>query len=408
MFIFAFPKGMFLPMKRNTDKRINTLQWKKLFIAMIFACLCLGAKAQAYTDTLSVTVYFPCGSSNIAKYPANIKSLEDFILQLDSVGQIYVIKPVSLSLTSSTSPEGGLNINRKISRRRGQAALDYLINHSETFREISSAIECQTDELTTNHLRSKTKRTKYPKMRYAKVTLHITGESKEPVVVDVESETCDSIPEETEIIPIIVPSDAVATEPPVIVELPDSLVCRPILFMKTNLLYDLLTVVNASVEVPITDRFTIEGTYVNPWWRDTSNHKTLQIRYGAITPRYYFMNTDEPYTSFFAGLTVGTGKYDLQWTRRGVQGTMWNVSPTFGYSHYIAKRWKMEYSASVGYLQTEYWKYTQVYDTQKYGTIKVKDYPWVSHTLKTVFPVSLNVSIVYTFNHTKRIKHHER
>lgn len=55
-------------MKRNTDKRINTLQWKKLFIAMIFACLCLGAKAQAYTDTLSVTVYFPCGSSNIAKY----------------------------------------------------------------------------------------------------------------------------------------------------------------------------------------------------------------------------------------------------------------------------------------------------------------------------------------------------
>ena len=155
-------------MKRNTDKRINTLQWKKLFIAMIFACLCLGAKAQAYTDTLSVTVYFPCGSSNIAKYPANIKSLEDFILQLDSVGQIYVIKPVSLSLTSSTSPEGGLNINRKISRRRGQAALDYLINHSETFREISSAIECQTDELTTNHLRSNTKRTKYPKMRYAK------------------------------------------------------------------------------------------------------------------------------------------------------------------------------------------------------------------------------------------------
>lgn len=120
------------------------------------------------------------------------------------------------------------------------------------------------------------------------------------------------------------------------------------------------------------------------------------------------MNTDEPYTSFFAGLTVGTGKYDLQWTRHGVQGTMWNVSPTFGYSHYIAKRWKMEYSASVGYLQTEYWKYTQVYDTQKYGTIKVKDYPWMSHTLKTVFPVSLNVSIVYTFNHTKRIKHHER
>ena len=75
---------------------------------------CVSLFRSKSTDTLSVTVYFPCGSSNIAKYPANIKSLEDFILQLDSVGQIYVIKPVSLSLTSSTSPEGGLNINRKI------------------------------------------------------------------------------------------------------------------------------------------------------------------------------------------------------------------------------------------------------------------------------------------------------
>lgn len=411
---------------------LKSMQWKRIFIVAIIM-LCgiavygqtkTGSAAnkridnqditsirtnsvagQVYSDSLSVTVYFPCGSSNIAKEPANLNALGRFIQQLDSVAEIYVIKPISLLLTSSASPEGGLNINRKISRRRGQSVIDYLKSHSNSFSEISTSTACRTEELTTNHLRSKTSRAEYPSMRYAKVTLHITGEAKDAVVVAVEPDSCitpsDSIPAKSETIEMIVTDDMTISE------LPDSTISRPILFVKTNLLYDLLTAVNASVEVPLTDRLTIEGTYVNPWWRNVTHHKTLQIRYGAITPRYYFKNSAEPYTSFFAGLTAGMGKYDLQWTRRGVQGTMWTIAPTIGYSHYIGKRWKMEYSASVGYLQTKYCKYTQVEDT-KYGTIKVKDYPWVSHVMKTVFPVSLNVSIVYTFNRTKRIKHYER
>ena len=75
---------------------------------------------------------------------------------------------------------------------------------------------------------------------------------------------------------------------------------------------------------------------------------------------------------------------------------MWHISPTIGYTHYISKRWKMEYSASIGYIQTKYTKYTQV-DETPYGIIKVRDYPWVSHVMRTVLPTSLNVSIVYTF-----------
>lgn len=359
--------------------------------------------APDYTDSLSVTVYFPCGSSDIAKMPDNLNSLGLFIQQLDSVAQKYIINPLSLILTSSTSPEGSLNINRKLSHRRGQSALDYLNAHSETFRAISSSTQCQKEELTTNHLRSSTSQTKYRSMRYAKMTLHISGEAKDKAGETMEPQRvetpCDSLPVQTDTIPASAAIDYASDE------LPDSLVVSPILFVKTNLLYDLLTCLNISVEVPLTDRLTIEGTYVNPWWRNVSHHKTLQIRYGAITPRYYFKRSD--YTSLFAGLTVGTGKYDLQWTRRGVQGSLWTVAPTFGYSHFIGKNWKMEYSASVGYLQTTYCKYTQVDDT-KYGDIKVKDYPWVSHQLKTVFPVSLNVSIVYTFNRTKHIKRHEQ
>ena len=182
--------------------------------------------------------------------------------------------------------------------------------------------------------------------------------------------------------------------------------CRPCLFLKTNMLYDLLTFVNASVEVPFSEHLTAEATVVYPWWRDASRHKTIQMRYVAVTPRYYFSQDDMPYASFFAGLTIGGGEYDLQWTRRGVQGSMWHVSPVIGYSHHISKRWKMEYSASVGFVHTKYQKYTQTSNTP-YGEIKVKDYPWVSKVLNTVLPTSLNVSIVYTFTKSKQIGHHE-
>lgn len=180
----------------------------------------------------------------------------------------------------------------------------------------------------------------------------------------------------------------------------------PVLFVKTNLLYDLLTFVNASVEIPVTKKITAEATLVYPWWRNTARHKTVQMRYVAVTPRYYLKNA-APYTSLFAGLSIGGGEYDLQWTRRGVQGTMWHVSPVFGYSHYIGKQWKMEYSASVGFVRTKYQKYTQTPGTP-YGEIKVKDYPWVKKVLNTVLPTSLNVSLVYTFTQTKHLQHHEK
>ncbi|MGN1245665.1 MAG: DUF3575 domain-containing protein, partial [Muribaculaceae bacterium] len=200
--------------------------------------------------------------------------------------------------------------------------------------------------------------------------------------------------------------DVVDKEPGLDVERLNSTTFSPVFFIKTNLLYDLLTLVNASVEVRLAKRLTAEATIVYPWWRNTAKHKTVQLRYVAVTPRYYFRNTEKPYTSFFVGLTAGLGSYDLQWTRRGVQGDLWTVSPTFGYSHHISKRWKMEYSVSVGYVQTKYRKYTQIADTP-YGEIKVRDYPWVSHVLRTVLPISLSVSIVYSIGKQKEAEHHE-
>ena len=366
----------------------------------------LHAKPKDSSDSLNVIVYYPCGSSSVSKMPGNTQSLNFFIHQLDSLCQSPFTTPASLFVTSSTSPEGSLLINKTLARKRNQSVIDYLNLNSEKFRSLSSSRQCKFHEQITNDKFGKIHSFSYPSMRYSRVTLFLNIEKEDSAEVYVEKQPVAAVVEEQPV--EIVEEAPMTTNSLVTHDTAASIATKslPLFWVKTNLLYDLLTFVNASVEIPLTKNITAEATLVYPWWRSTERHKTIQMRYVAVTPRYYFNNADRSYTSLFAGLTVGGGKYDLQWTRRGVQGSMWHVSPVIGYSHHISKRWKMEYSASVGFVHTKYQKYTQISDTP-YGEIKVKDYPWVSKVLNTVLPTSLNVSIVYTFTKSKHIGHHE-
>lgn len=371
-----------------------------VFIVLLhLTILNIHAMTKNHLDSLSVVVYYPCGSSNVSNIPGNIPSLHSFIHQLDSLCQSPFTTPASLFVTSSTSPEGSLLINKTLAHKRNLSVIDYLNNNSERFRSISSSRQCKYHEQVTNDKLGKIHSSSYPSMRYSRVTLFLNNiEKEDSAEVYVEEQPVAAVVEEA----------PMTTNSLVTHDTAASIATKsfPLFWVKTNLLYDLLTFVNASVEIPLTKNITAEATLVYPWWRSTSRHKTIQMCYVAVTPRYYFNNADRSYTSLFAGLTVGGGKYDLQWTRRGVQGSMWHISPVIGYSHHISKRWKMEYSASVGFVHTKYQKYTQTSDTP-YGEIKVKDYPWVSKVLNTVLPTSLNVSIVYTFTKSKQIGRHE-
>lgn len=365
-----------------------------------------AALAQAYSDSINLTVYYPCGSSNILKLSGNAPSLERFIQQLDSVWRSYAITPVSLHVTSSASPEGSVERNLTLARHRSRSLLDYLNHHSETFQRVTAATECRTYEQLTNHQLGKTPPSAYPSLRHTRLTLLLKGERTDSTEAGGQPSHDDKTVTQT-VEAESAPTTKEAVPTPSQQPCCRKAVRRPVLFVKTNLLYDLITFVNASVEVPLTKRLTVEGTLVYPWWRSTAKHKTVHLRYVAVAPRYYFGNPREPYTSYFAGLSVGSGIYDLQWTRRGVQGSLWHVSPMVGYSHRIAKRWKMEYSAAIGFIHTKYTKYTQTAGTP-YGEIKVRDYPWVSKTLNTVLPTSLNVSIAYTLYNTRYTQHDGR
>ena len=364
-------------------------------------------------DTLAVKVYYPCGSGDVSRIPANAPCLERFIHDLDSLCRLPFFKPFALSVTSSASPEGSIGRNRALSHIRARSVLDFLNGRSETFRHISSSLDCSIDEQTTNHMAGQVKSLHYPKMRFSEVMLRYSqGEDSlqavsPPVAEDVSNQGQTEAPVDsvrTVGLPAEEMGDITAQLPPRQGEGVAATERRPVLFVKTNLAYDLLTFVNVAVEVPLGRRFSLEAQYVNPWWHSVRKHRTIELCYVSLAPRYYFGKDGGRYSSFFAGLSAGWGKYDMQLTRHGVQGELWHVSPVFGYSHYIGRHWKIEYSISVGYLHTDYRKYTQKSGTP-YGDIKVHDYPWVSHTFRSILPTSLGVSLVYAFHGNKAKTH---
>ncbi|MDD6227557.1 MAG: hypothetical protein PUA94_00755, partial [Bacteroidales bacterium] len=66
------------------------------------------ALARMPGDTLAVKVYYPCGSGDVSRIPANAPCLERFIHDLDSLCRLPSFKPFALSVTSSASPEGSI------------------------------------------------------------------------------------------------------------------------------------------------------------------------------------------------------------------------------------------------------------------------------------------------------------
>lgn len=373
-----------------------------------------GLNARVPDDSLNVKVYYPCGSSDLSRFPGNTVSLDRFIHQLDSLCSLPLANPYLLTVTSSASPEGSIGRNRQLSHARARSVMDYLSTRSEKFRSLATSLDFRIDERTTNSQRNQTRLSHYPALRFSEVTLHfrlrerdtltdvpaVAGESIPVEGVDslTEQDTAVALPKETGKVDSLLPTGRLEAW---------TMESRPILFVKSNLAYDLLSFINVAVEIPLGKKWTVEAACIHPWWHNMRRHRTIQMRCLSVTPRYYFGKDGANYATFFTGISAGWGKYDLQITRHGVQGELWHVSPVLGYAHHLSRNWKMEYSVSVGYVQTDYRKYTQVSETP-YGDIKVHNYPWVSHTFRGVLPTSVNVSLTYTLHWSKaKLHHHE-
>ena len=146
--------------------------------------------------------------------------------------------------------------------------------------------------------------------------------------------------------------------------------------LKTNMVFDALSLLNAEVEVPVARRWSVMGEYMFPWW--WYNHKrntwwlwnrgqnAIEIISGSLEARYWFdqYNPRKAYTPFkgwFVGAFGGGGYYDLERKGKGYQGEFWMAGISGGYVKQLSRQWLLEFSFSTGYLHTNYRYYNAIW-----------------------------------------------
>jgi hypothetical protein len=170
---------------------------------------------------------------------------------------------------------------------------------------------------------------------------------------------------------------------------------KPTMFaLKTNLLYDAVTALNAEVEVPIGKRFSVMVEDVFPWWKagPNGNKYCLQMWTMSVEPRWWFYRKgmNDRLQGHFVAPYVMSGKYDLQWdTSICYRGYGWSAGLTYGYSMPLCKWLNMEFSMSIGYLNASYQHYQPSADYEQL----FKD-PDNAGRMTYVGPTKVKVSLV--------------
>lgn len=174
------------------------------------------------------------------------------------------------------------------------------------------------------------------------------------------------------------------------VVLTDSLT-RPLLALKTNLLFDVALMPNLEVELSLTDRWSIVGEYMFPWWSSKDNSRALQIISGSLEGRYWLGNRIHRtrLTGHFVGLYAGGGKYDIENRGKGYQGEFYIASGlSYGYTMPLNRSLNLEFSLGIGYLVTQYHHYKGENNNEILVWQKDGRYTWVG-------PTKTKVSLVW-------------
>lgn len=180
--------------------------------------------------------------------------------------------------------------------------------------------------------------------------------------------------------------------------------CTTIAAIRTNLLYDALTIANFGLELSLGKRFSIGAELYFPWWRNAAKDITVQMPAFCAEFRYWLGDREvmPRMTGFFAGLQTGAGYYDFQLGQltqgKGVQGSFLLAGAlTAGYVQQISNSLRIEYSFGLGYLSSDYVQYNSVRNTA-YGDIKVIPHPWEKHRISGLLPSKASVSLVWAFD----------
>ncbi|MBE6304368.1 MAG: DUF3575 domain-containing protein [Bacteroidales bacterium] len=345
-------------------------------------------------------------------YPVNkIDIYEDYMSnprELDIIKRHLAISPRidSITIYSFASPEGRYEFNKWLAEERGQTAKRYILSIASQYRNIPDSIirVVSTPEnwsglrqlLIENYHRADSSAVMEimdrpgitDEQRKSLLKKLSGGESWQYIIRYILPElryaTWSSVWEP--VVNYIPPRDVTSvrlTEPQIQtpqlqypVVSPPQFDTKTILALKSNLLYDALTWLNYSIEVPFAgNKFSALLYHQFPWWTWGQNNNEYCVRFLGVGAEAKWWFLPQPRSAsltrvkrdrlvgHYIGIYAESGKYDFE-LKRDIcyQGEYWSTGLSYGYSMPISKHLNMEFSLSVGYASIAHRGYTPSVD----------------------------------------------
>ena len=177
---------------------------------------------------------------------------------------------------------------------------------------------------------------------------------------------------------------------------------RPVLSVRTNVLYDLGSALNVGIEYyPRDSRWTALADYTFPWWSHDASHRYLQMLNGSLEARRYFKD-DNTHTGHYLSAYGHANLYDFSFdAQRAWQGEGWGLGLGYGYvwQPWKNERWKLEAFVRFGYYHSLYDPYhaSDPYNGKYYYDWDgpIENFIRRNHRLRWLGPTGAGVTISY-------------
>ncbi len=173
---------------------------------------------------------------------------------------------------------------------------------------------------------------------------------------------------------------------------------RPVLALKTNLLFDAALTPNVEIEFPLrNNRYSLMAECWFPWYTWKDNSRAYQLLYvGAEARRWLGDRTRRAaLEGHFLGVYAGGGKYDLEWDSEGYQGEFYIAAGvSYGYAKRLSRSLRLEFNVGVGFMRTDYRHYHAMEEGEYLVWQHDGRYTWIG-------PTKAKVSLVWLLHKKK-------
>ena len=359
-----------------------------------------ASQTRGWGETLSI--YFRAGSADYdSAYLDNGKRLEEYLSKIQSVMSHNEASSVKISCISSFSPEGNVDFNKRLAKKRSETGASLLaaIAASTTVSEIMAPwddllkilesdkgagvpFRDETVEIVRSIIGGNASSEDLMSFQGSKPWKYIVSNlfpylRRFIISVSVDTPRVPDVLQERLPSPAFRPDALVASvsAPQVIIDrqVPPLITLPKNYFVgiKTNLLYDVASVMNVSVEVGFAKHYSVEllGTF-SPW---DYGKESIHFRTLAFQPefRYWFA---EGWTRHFVGLHAHWGWYNIatggkvRYQDRNGNTPLAGVGLSYGYVVPFTSHWGAEFSVGVGYAYLSYDKFYNIHNGAQFGT----------------------------------------